>query len=49
MYLDVLATIKTARPEVEVYGGVYGLASKPFTPPMIKAIYDNMKSDKPKT
>lgn len=47
-YLDCFQTIKTYRPELEVLGGCYGLASKPFTPNMIRAIYDNMKLDKPK-
>ena len=32
MYLDTLCTIKTNRPEIEVYGGTYGLSGKPFTP-----------------
>ena len=32
----------------EVVGGRYGLSSKEFTPAMVKAVYDNLKVDKPK-
>ena len=31
-----------------VVGGRYGLSSKEFTPPMVKAVYDNLKLDRPK-
>src|SRR5215469_8453534 len=31
-----------------VVGGRYGLSSKEFTPAMVKAVYDNLKSDAPK-
>src|SRR5271166_3078056 len=31
-----------------VVGGRYGLSSKEFTPAMVKAVYDNLKADKPK-
>ncbi|NIZ40274.1 pyruvate:ferredoxin (flavodoxin) oxidoreductase [Entomospira entomophila] len=31
-----------------VVGGRYGLGSAEFTPAMVKAIYDNLKADKPK-
>ena len=31
-----------------VVGGRYGLSSKEFTPAMLKAVYDNLKSDVPK-
>ncbi len=31
-----------------VVGGRYGLSSKEFTPAMVKAVYDNLKSDRPK-
>jgi pyruvate-ferredoxin/flavodoxin oxidoreductase len=47
LYLDSFTTIKTARPDVHVYQGIYGIASKPFTPEMIVAIFNNMKKDKP--
>lgn len=35
LHLDCLACLKVHRPDVEVYGGTYGLASKPFTPNMV--------------
>jgi pyruvate-ferredoxin/flavodoxin oxidoreductase len=31
-----------------IVGGRYGLSSKEFTPAMVKAVYDNLKSPKPK-
>ncbi len=31
-----------------VLGGRYGLSSKDFTPAMVKAVYDNLKAEKPK-
>ncbi|MGA7503368.1 MAG: pyruvate:ferredoxin (flavodoxin) oxidoreductase [Candidatus Sulfotelmatobacter sp.] len=31
-----------------VVGGRYGLSSKEFTPAMVKAIYDNLKTDQPR-
>jgi pyruvate-ferredoxin/flavodoxin oxidoreductase len=31
-----------------VVGGRYGLSSKDFTPAMVKAVYDNLKTDQPK-
>jgi len=31
-----------------IVGGRYGLGSKDFTPPMIKAVFDNLDADKPK-
>ena len=35
LYLDVLAAVKVYKPEIDVFSGTYGLASKPFTPNMI--------------
>ena len=32
----------------KIIGGRYGLGSKDFTPAMVKAIYDNLSSEKPK-
>ncbi len=32
-----------------IVGGRYGLGSKDFTPAMVKGVYDNLKSEKPKT
>jgi hypothetical protein len=31
-----------------VVGGRYGLGSKDFTPAMAKAVFDNLKADKPR-
>src|SRR6202451_2486013 len=53
LYLDVVNALHegaksgyAARKTVaEVVGGRYGLSSKEFTPTMVKAIYDNLKSD----
>lgn len=41
LYLDCLATLKKYRPELTILSGVYGLASKSFTPNDIKAVFDN--------
>lgn len=56
MYLDVISALNetiasgeapfTSMPRV--YGGRYGLSSKDFTPAMAKAVFDEMKKDKPK-
>ena len=43
LYLDVVNALKDT--EIEVVGGRYGLSSKNTTPSMIKAVYDNLKSD----
>ncbi|MDH7605683.1 MAG: pyruvate:ferredoxin (flavodoxin) oxidoreductase, partial [Melioribacter sp.] len=56
LYLDVLSVISDAmnsdNPPFEkmpkIVGGRYGLSSKEFTPAMIKAVFDNLKSDNPK-
>ncbi|MDD3232002.1 MAG: pyruvate:ferredoxin (flavodoxin) oxidoreductase [Clostridia bacterium] len=48
LYVDVLSAIaqnsKTAK---QVIGGRYGLGSKEFTPNCVKAVFDNLKSEKP--
>ncbi len=55
LYLDVVnaitekfneGTLPFAFPKIT--GGRYGLSSKEFTPAMVKAVYDEMKSGKPK-
>ncbi len=50
LYLDVLAAIwehwSGAKPQV--VGGRYGLASKEFTPAMVKAALDNLKATPPR-
>src|SRR5690349_803120 len=55
LYLDVVNALfegstlnGTVRPIPSVVGGRYGLSSKEFTPAMVKAVYDNLKHDKPK-
>ncbi|MDR0850156.1 MAG: pyruvate:ferredoxin (flavodoxin) oxidoreductase [Christensenellaceae bacterium] len=34
--------------EINVFGGIYGLGGKEFTPAMVKAVFDNMASKTPK-
>ena len=56
MYLDVVtalseAFVNGATPFAafpRVIGGRYGLSSKEFTPAMIKAVFDELKKDRPK-
>jgi len=56
LYQDVITALAEAQTEdilptkemPKVIGGRYGLSSKEFTPAMIKAIYDELKKDKPK-
>jgi len=56
MYLDVYAAIGVAMKSDEapfadypvILGGRYGLGSKEFTPAMVKAVFDNLNSAKPK-
>jgi len=56
LYLDVIASLTEARAEGEsklktepnVIAGRYGLSSKEFTPAMVKAIFDELTSDRPK-
>ena len=56
LYLDVIAALAEAkaaglRPTAQdprVIGGRYGLASKEFTPAMVKAVFDELAKDKPK-
>ena len=56
LYNDVISTLhenraegwKTFNSEPKVVNGRYGLSSKEFTPPMIRAIFDELKKDKPK-
>lgn len=54
LYMDVVDTITKGFMEGKiksmpvVVGGRYGLGSKEFNPAMAKAIFDNLKSDKPK-
>ena len=48
LYLDVCTALKEMNIELPVYAGRYGLGSKEFTPSMVKAVYDNMKSLSPR-
>ncbi|MGA2183270.1 MAG: pyruvate:ferredoxin (flavodoxin) oxidoreductase [Bryobacteraceae bacterium] len=56
MYLDVVTAITEAFTAgtapfanfPRVIGGRYGLSSKEFTPAMVKAVYDELKKDRPK-
>ena len=51
LYLDVVAALNEGTPETArptVIGGRYGLASKEFTPAMVKGIFDEMSQPAPK-
>ncbi|WMI64894.1 4Fe-4S binding protein [Aestuariibaculum sp. YM273] len=54
LYLDVLQTLTEAYQTNQIthlpkiYGGRYGLSSKEFTPRMVLAIFENLKTDNPK-
>ncbi len=56
LYLDVVSAISENesfgvphfQSHPRVIGGRYGLSSKEFTPAMVKAVFDEMKGDKPK-
>jgi pyruvate-ferredoxin/flavodoxin oxidoreductase len=48
LYLDVVAALKQTQREAVVVGGRYGLASKEFTPAMVKAVFDNLAQGRPK-
>ncbi len=53
LYKDVLAALAQAaardgRPMPRVIGGRYGLASKEFTPGMVKAVFDELQAQEPK-
>ncbi|APF17013.1 pyruvate ferredoxin/flavodoxin oxidoreductase [Caldithrix abyssi DSM 13497] len=55
MYLDVVNAMVEAQSEgalpfafPKITGGRYGLSSKEFTPAMVKAVFDELKKDKPK-
>ncbi|MCK9282210.1 MAG: pyruvate:ferredoxin (flavodoxin) oxidoreductase [Melioribacteraceae bacterium] len=56
LYMDVVTSLSEAFANGEtefekmpkIFGGRYGLSSKEFTPSMVKAVFDNLKQDKPK-
>jgi pyruvate-ferredoxin/flavodoxin oxidoreductase len=49
LYLDVVAALAEHGPaSVEVVGGRYGLASKEFTPAMVKGVFDELAVERPR-
>jgi len=56
LYLDVISAVNEGLVSgwsafdtmPRIVGGRYGLSSKEFTPPMVKAIYDNLAQESPK-
>ena len=55
LYLDVSASLRGNRggdkgpfQAVRLIGGRYGLSSKEFTPAMVKAVFDELKKERPK-
>ena len=49
LYVDICsAFMEKEISNVKIIGGRYGLGSKEFTPGMIKGVFDNLKSEKPK-
>jgi pyruvate-ferredoxin/flavodoxin oxidoreductase len=48
LYLDVCAAIMETGRNARIIAGRYGLGSKEFTPPMVKAVFDNMSASPPK-
>jgi pyruvate-ferredoxin/flavodoxin oxidoreductase len=54
LYLDVVTALHEARSSAltrldpRIVGGRYGLSSKEFTPAMVKAVFDELRSPKPR-
>ena len=48
MYLDVCTAYREKGEGPKIISGRYGLSSKEFTPAMVKAVYDNMKTAEPR-
>jgi pyruvate-ferredoxin/flavodoxin oxidoreductase len=48
LYQEVITALVEAGVSKKVIGGRYGLASKEFTPPMVKAVLDELKKPNPK-
>jgi pyruvate-ferredoxin/flavodoxin oxidoreductase len=48
LYKDVVTAIHEAGVSTRIVGGRYGLSSKEFTPPMVKAVFDNLTHATPK-
>ncbi len=49
LYQDCLTAVTEASRSIKVIGGRYGLASKNFTPAMVKGVFDEMARDEPKS
>ena len=52
LLLDVVAAVEEHWPQPQrpqVIGGRYGLASKEFTPAMVKAVFDHLAQDEPRS
>ncbi len=47
LYEDVCTAVLSAKKDISVIGGRYGLSSKDTTPAQIVAVYDNLASEKP--
>ncbi|MDE3167573.1 MAG: pyruvate:ferredoxin (flavodoxin) oxidoreductase, partial [Acidobacteriota bacterium] len=48
LYCDVITALAETGVSKKVIGGRYGLASKEFTPAMVKGVFDELLKDKPK-
>jgi pyruvate-ferredoxin/flavodoxin oxidoreductase len=48
LYMDVITALAETGRSIKVIGGRYGLASKEFTPAMVKAVFDELKKAQPK-
>ena len=48
LFQDICTALLTKEKFIKVIGGRYGLSSKDLTPSMVKAVYENMKSETPK-
>ena len=51
LYQDIVSSIKSVTDtytSLQIVGGRYGLSSKEFNPNMVKAVFENLKSEAPK-
>jgi homodimeric pyruvate:ferredoxin (flavodoxin) oxidoreductase len=48
LYLDINITMSEANQRPLITGATYGLASKEFTPAMVKAVFDNLNAAEPR-
>ncbi|MCJ7687472.1 MAG: pyruvate:ferredoxin (flavodoxin) oxidoreductase, partial [Desulfobacteraceae bacterium] len=48
LYRDICTVLQERGEALQISGGRYGLGSKDFTPAMVKATYDNLRSRSPK-